>query len=132
PVVMVQPADHRMRAHAVQYDRLKSASLPIESTGTALADTLMRTSAITIIAITIEQSLKMVFAEHQNLIQTLAPYRANQPLAMGIRLGCHGGRTNHACANTFRHVVKSSPELGIVVAKEELGPWPNGVRLRSC
>ena len=104
--------------------RLRSTSRAIERVGSALTDALMGPAGIVVVAVLVEDALKVVLAEDEEMIETLSSHRADQAFAVRVRLGRHHGRADHPDARALGDLVEDGSELGIVVAEEELRSLP--------
>ena len=76
PVVVVQAAEDRVGGYAVGRDRFRRASRAIEGGGAALADALVGPTSVEVAAVLVENPLKVVFVEDEDVIQTLATHGA--------------------------------------------------------
>ena len=55
--------------------RLRSTSRAIERVGSALTDALMGRAGIVVVAVLVEDALKVVLAEDEEMIETLSSHR---------------------------------------------------------
>jgi hypothetical protein len=69
---MVQAAEDGTRDHTVGHDRLRSVSRAIESVGTVLADALVGPARVVVVAVLVEDVLKMALAEDEEVIESIA------------------------------------------------------------
>jgi hypothetical protein len=60
-------------------------------------------------------------SKNDDVIQTLAPYAANESFTNGINQGRPNRRTQYFHPCSFRNAIELSPELVVVIANDELG-----------
>jgi hypothetical protein len=62
-------------------------------------------------------------SKNDDVIQTLAPYAANESFTNGINQGRPNRRTQYFHPCSFRNAIELSPELVVIIANDELGPF---------
>src|SRR5216684_3363764 len=101
-VAMMQATDFGNRDDRAQSRRLKWP--PVES---VLVERQMRASPVIVREVAGQDPAQVRFAEDENVIQTLAPDRADEPLREGILPRAVRGRENFLDPHAFH----SAPEL---------------------
>jgi hypothetical protein len=122
-VVVVKPAEYRQRFYARA--RHTGGAIP---RGNLLADPLVRSRLIEVGRVVRQRSLKMLGAQYQGVIETLAPDASEKPFAKRIGFGGVVGRSDHFDCDVVGDVVELGPELRVVVANQK----PRGRPDRRC
>src|SRR2546427_9484730 len=73
----------------------------------------------------------MTAVHDQQPVQTLGPYRPNEPFRDPIRLRCLNRRTNDSGALRLKHWVEAVRELAIVIANQKTN-WGRALSERPC
>ena len=68
---MVQAAEDGTRNHIVAHDQIRGASRAIEGVGASLADALVGPARVVVVAVLVEDVLKMALPEAEEVIETL-------------------------------------------------------------
>src|SRR5579871_6577377 len=84
----------------------------------------MRTRLIEELNIVVDHPPDVLLAENQNMVQTVAPDRANEPFAERVRFGGIQRRVDEFDPETCDRMVKLQPVFVIVIADEEARLYP--------
>ena len=81
---MMEPTQYGRRHDPAELGR----AVLVESNGDALLDTLMWPGVVVVVNEFSDKAMQLVALENEHVIQTLPLEAADEPLAMGVGLGC--------------------------------------------
>jgi hypothetical protein len=116
-VVVVQPAQNRNGA-----DHSGAADVRHRRhEGDPLFQALMWTHGVEVSDVFAQRGLEVTSSEDDDLVETLAPYRAEEPLARGVDQRRPDGALDDAAADATCDAIELGAELAVSITDDELG-----------